>query len=78
MKTLVLISLLLLTSACGHWQPIVDLKGSENGHLAQEDEIMCRAVIKMETNALYAAWYDRELMTNCMKGRKHSVLNDFN
>ena len=81
MNKLILISLLLLTSACGmtkDFNPLVDLKGSKNGAMAQEDKIMCRAIIKMETNALYAAWYDRELITNCMQGRGHSVLNDFN
>jgi len=80
MKKLALISLLLFTSACGmtkDFNPLVDLKGSKNGAMAQEDKVMCRAIIKMETNALYSAWYDRELLTNCMNGRGHSVLNDF-
>ena len=80
MNKLILISLLLLTSGGlgKDFDPFVDLKGSNDGSMAQEDKVMCRAIIKMETNALYAAWYDRELITNCMQGRGHSVLNDFN
>ena len=81
MNKLILIGLLLLTSACGiskEFVPLVDLKGSKDGKMMQEDVVMCRAIIKLETNALYGAWYDRELMTNCMQGRGHSVINDIN
>ncbi len=75
MNKVFLVILLLMTSACGHWEPLVDLKGSLSGENFQEDKIMCRAIIKDETSALYGAWYDRELMQNCMNGRGYSVLN---
>jgi len=78
MNKVFLVILLLMTSACGitkDWEPIVDLKGSLSGENFQEDKIMCRAIIKDETNKLYAAWYDYELMSNCIEGRGYSVLN---
>ena len=78
MNKVFLVILLLMTSACGitkHWEPIVDLKGSLSGENFQEDKIMCRAIIKDETSKLYAAWYDYELMKNCIEGRGYSILN---
>ena len=75
MNKAIMIILLLFTSACGHWEPIVDLKGSLSGENFQEDKIMCRAIIKDETSLLYGAWYDKELMQNCMSNRGHSILN---
>ena len=48
MNKLILIGLLLLTSACGiskEFVPLVDLKGSKDGKMMQEDVVMCRAVI---------------------------------
>ena len=78
MNKVFLVILLLMTSACGitkHCEPIVDLKGSLSGENFQEDKIMCRAIIKDETSLLYGAWYDKELMQNCMSNRGHSILN---
>ena len=78
MNKVFLVILLFMTSACGmtkDWVPIVDLKGSLSGENFQEDKIMCRAIIKDETSLLYGAWYDKELMQNCMSNRGHSILN---
>ena len=78
MNKVFLVILLFMTSACGmtkDWVPIVDLKGSLSGENFQEDKIMCRAIIKDETSALYGAWFDKELMQNCMNGRGYSILN---
>ena len=76
MNKVILVILFLLTTGCGSkWVPIVDLKGSLNGENFQEDKIMCRAIIKDETKPLYAAWYEKEMMTNCLSGRGHSILN---
>jgi len=34
-------------------------------------------LIKEEFNAFYSAWYDRELLSRCLNGRGHNILNTY-
>ena len=77
MKKLSLILLVFLLVGCASYQPIADLKASKDANSFQEDRQHCRLLIKEEFNAFYAAWYDRELLSRCLNGRGHNVLNTY-
>ena len=40
-------------------------------------EVLYHIISKEEFNAFYAAWYDRELLSRCLNGRGHNVLNTY-
>tara|TARA_Y100000401_G_C8215371_1_gene170566 strand:+ start:328 stop:576 length:249 start_codon:yes stop_codon:yes gene_type:complete len=75
------LSLILLASmmlvGCASYNPVADLKASKNANSFQEDRQHCKLLIKEEFNAFYAAWYDRELLSRCLNGRGHNVLNTY-
>ena len=77
MNKIVIILLAFLLVGCASYQPIADLKASKNANDYQEDRQHCRLLIKEEFNAFYAAWYDRELLSRCLNGRGHNVLNTY-
>ena len=77
MKKLSLILLTFLLVGCAGYVPIADLKASKNANDYQEDRQHCKLLIKEEFNAFYAAWYDRELLSRCLNGRGHNVLNTY-
>ena len=77
MKKLSLILLTFLLVGCASYQPIADLKASTNANNYQEDKYHCKSLIKEEFNAFYAAWYDRELLSRCLNGRGHNILNTY-
>ena len=69
--------LAFLLVSCASYQPIADLKASKNANDFQEDRQHCKLLIKEEFNAFYSAWYDRELLSRCLNGRGHNVLNTY-
>ena len=75
-KIILLFSTLFLFS-CASYQPVADLRASKDANSIQEDRQHCRLLIKEEFNAFYAAWYDRELLSRCLNGRGHNVLNTY-
>ena len=77
MNKIVFILLTFLLTSCASYQPVTDLKASKNANDYQEDKHHCRLLIKEEFNAFYAAWYDRELLSRCLNGRGHNVLNTY-
>ena len=77
MNKLLIILLVFLLVGCASYQPIADLKASKNASNYQEDKHHCKSLIKEEFNAFYAAWYDRELISRCLNGRGHNVLNTY-
>ena len=77
MNKLLIVLLSFLLVSCASYQPIADLKASKNANYFQEDRQHCRLLIKEEFNAFYAAWYDRELLSRCLNGRGHNVLNTY-
>ena len=77
MKKLSIILLAFLLAGCASYKPIADLKASKNANDYQEDRQHCKLLIKEEFNAFYAAWYDRELLSRCLNGRGHNVLNTY-
>ena len=77
MNKLLIILLSFLLVSCAAYQPIADLKASKNANYFQEDRQHCRLLIKEEFNAFYAAWYDRELLSRCLNGRGHNILNTY-
>ena len=77
MNKLLIILLAFLLVGCASYQPIADLKASKNANDFQEDRQHCKLLIKEEFNAFYAAWYDRELLSRCLNGRGHNVLNTY-
>ena len=77
MNKLLIILLSFLLVSCASYKPVADLKVSKNANYYQEDRQHCRLLIKEEFNAFYAAWYDRELLSRCLNGRGHNVLNTY-
>ena len=77
MKKIILLLSTLLLVGCASYNPIPDLKASKNANNFQEDRQHCKLLIKEEFNAFYAAWYDRELLSRCLNGRGHNVLNTY-
>ena len=77
MNKLISILAFSLLVGCAAYQPIPDLKASKDANSFQEDRQHCRMLIKEEFNAFYAAWYDRELLSRCLNGRGHNVLNTY-
>ena len=77
MKKLISILALNFLVGCAAYQPIPDLKASKNANSFQEDKHHCKMLIKEEFNAFYAAWYDRELLSRCLNGRGHNILNTY-
>ena len=75
-KIILLFSTLLLVS-CASYDPIADLKASKDANSFQEDRQHCIMLINEEFNAFYAAWYDRELLSRCLNGRGHNILNTY-
>ena len=75
-KIILLFSTLLLFS-CASYKPVADLRASKDANSFQEDRQHCRLLIKEEFNPFYAAWYDRELLSRCLNGRGHNVLNTY-
>ena len=75
-KIILLFSTLFLFS-CASYNHVADLRSSKYGNSFQEDRQHCRLLIKEEFNAFYAAWYDRELLSRCLNGRGHNVLNTY-
>ena len=77
MNKLIIILVALLLMGCAY-SPVADLKASKtNADNYQEDRQHCKLLIKEEFNAFYAAWYDRELLSRCLNGRGHNVLNTY-
>ena len=74
-KSLILLPVFLLMGCA--YNPVVDLKASKDANSFQEDRQHCKLLIKEEFNAFYAAWYDRELLSRCLNGRGHNVLNTY-
>lgn len=77
MNKLLIILLAFLLVGCASYRPVADLKASKNANDYQEDRQHCKLLIKEEFNAFYAAWYDRELLSRCLNGRGHNVLNTY-
>ena len=77
MNKLISILALSLLVGCASYQPIPDLKASKNANTFQEDKHHCKMLIKEEFNAFYSAWYDRELLSRCLNGRGHNILNTY-
>ena len=77
MNKLLIILLSFLLVSCASYRPVADLKASKNANDYQEDRQHCKLLIKEEFNAFYAAWYDRELLSRCLNGRGHNVLNTY-
>tara|TARA_Y100000593_G_scaffold83976_1_gene158766 strand:+ start:129 stop:371 length:243 start_codon:yes stop_codon:yes gene_type:complete len=77
MNKLISILALSLLVGCASYQPIPDLKASSNANSFQEDKHHCKMLIKEEFNAFYSAWYDRELLSRCLNGRGHNILNTY-
>ncbi|WP_148560801.1 hypothetical protein [Magnetospira sp. QH-2] len=72
MKRLVVGIALLTTSACsGPWEPLVDLKASEDetARTMQEDLMECEWLTDRYGDG------DEQEVRRCMQGRGHSVLN---
>ena len=77
MKKNILIFSLVFLLGCAY-DPVADLKASKtNAENYQEDKQHCKLLIKEEFNAFYAAWYDRELLSRCLNGRGHNILNTY-
>ena len=77
MNKLISILAFSLLVGCAAYQPIPDLKASKDANSFQEDRQHCRMLIKEEFNAFYSAWYDRELLSRCLNGRGHNILNTY-
>ena len=74
-KSLILLPVFLLMGCA--YNPVAYLKASKDASSFQEDRQHCKLLIKEEFNAFYAAWYDRELLSRCLNGRGHNVLNTY-
>ena len=77
MNKLISILALSLLVGCAAYKPIPDLKASKDANSFQEDRQHCKMLIKEEFNAFYSAWYDRELLSRCLYGRGHNILNTY-
>ena len=77
MNKLISILALSLLVGCAAYKPIPDLKASKNANSFQEAKHHCKMLIKEEFNAFYSAWYDRELLSRCLNGRGHNILNTY-
>lgn len=77
MNKIIFLFATLLLVGCAGYQPVADLRASKDANSYQEDRQHCRLLIKEEFNAFYAAWYDRELLSRCLNGRGHNVLNTY-
>ena len=77
MNKLLIILLSFLLVSCASYKPVADLKVSKNANAYQVDRQHCRLLIKEEFNAFYGAWYDRELLSRCLNGRGHNILNTY-
>jgi len=77
MKKIILLLSTLLLVGCAGYKPVADLRASKDASSFQEDRQHCKLLIKEEFNAFYAAWYDRELLSRCLNGRGHNVLNTY-
>jgi len=77
MNKIIIVLFVFLLVGCASYQPVTDLKASKNANNYEEDKQHCRLLIKEEFNAFYAAWYDRELLSRCLNGRGHNVLNTY-
>ena len=79
MKYSIMTALILLTS-CTH-KPVVDLRASkEQAQVFQRDLMECEVLAKQITgNAISRVLFTgyRQAMNNCIRGRGHSVLNDW-
>ena len=67
MKNIIIILLTFLLTSCASYKAIS----------YQDDNYRCKSLIKEDMNAFYAAWYDRELLSRCLNGRGHNVLNTY-
>lgn len=74
MRTLILLSLTLLT-ACAGYEPLVDLKASKSPKTMQADLMECEWLVERYGDHWFRAAPDEAMVRKCLEGRGHSVLN---
>ncbi len=74
MKYLMILSILFITG-CETYEPLIDLKASEEGKAkhAQEDHMECEWLINRYASGIFTD--ETEMIRKCLDGRGHSVLN---
>lgn len=70
--------LILLTTGCSKFEPVVDLRASEDkAHLYQRDLTECRMLASTARGWIDKALIsDSPMVTKCLEGRGHNVLNN--